>query len=168
MISRDGEEEVPEELHEGVEDATGDVPLEVCRFDDDPAFLAEVARKIAPLAARPGLAPGEAAAIERAVAALKRLPEWTPGISVRIEVSHRLGSEESGETYSYLVKLDQQGIEISSRGSQHDAAVGSNTFSLESLKWYANGQAEQHGNRDTWLERLSYGLSRDYTLSVTT
>ena len=34
-------------------------------------------------------------------------------------------------------------------------------------KWYATGQVEQKGNRDTWLERLSYALARNYTLNVT-
>jgi hypothetical protein len=29
------------------------------------------------------------------------------------------------------------------------------------------GHAEHQGNRDTWMERLSYALARDYTLNVT-
>ncbi len=140
---------------------------EVFRFDNDLAFLSEVARRLAPLAARPSLAPEEAKAIERAVAALKKLPELTPGINLQIEIAHRMGGEEFSESYSYLIKLDQQGVEISSSGSQYDAAVGSNSFSLESLKWCADGQTEHKGNRDTWLERLSYALARDYTLNVT-
>jgi hypothetical protein len=78
-----------------------------------------------------------------------------------------MGGEEFSETYSYLIKLDQQGVEISSSGSQYDPAVGSNSFSLESLKWYANGQVEYQGNRDIWLERLVYALARDYTLNIT-
>jgi hypothetical protein len=78
-----------------------------------------------------------------------------------------MGGEEFNESYSYLIKLDQQGAEIGSSGTQYDAAVGSNSFSLESLKWYADGHAEQQGNRDTWLERLAYALARDYTVNVT-
>ena len=149
------------------EEPKGDEFEEIWRFDNDLAFLSEVARRLAPLAARPGLAPEKAKAIERAVAALKKLPELTPEINVQIEVAHRMGGEEFSETYSYLIKLDQQGVEISSSGSQYDPAVGSNSFSLESLKWYANGQVEYQGNRDIWLERLVYALARDYTLNVT-
>jgi hypothetical protein len=137
------------------------------RFDNDLAFLSEVARRLAPLAARPNLAPEDAKAIERAAAALKKLPEWTPELDVQIEVAHRMGGEEFNESYSYLIKLNQQGAEIASSGTQYDAAAGSNSFSLESLKWYADGHAEQEGNRDTWLERLAYALARDYTLNVT-
>jgi hypothetical protein len=140
---------------------------EICRFDDEVAFLAEVGRRLAPLAAQPGLDPEEAKAIGRAVAALKKLPETTPGIDVQIEVAHRMGGEEFTESYSYTIKVDPQRIEIGSSGSQHDPAVGTNSFSLESLTWHANGQVEQMGNRDTWLERLSYALARDHTLNVT-
>jgi hypothetical protein len=145
----------------------GDEFEEICRFDTDLAFLSEVARRLAPLAARPGLAPEKAEAIERAVAALKNLPALTPGIDLQIEVAHRMGGEEFSESYSYLIKLNQQGVEIGSSGSQYDAAVGSNTFNLESLKWRPDGQTEHKGNRDTWLERLAYALARDYTLNVT-
>ena len=137
------------------------------RFDNDLAFLSEVARRLAPLAARPNLAPEDAKAIERAAAALKKLPEWTPEIDIQIEVAHRMGGEEFSESYSYLIRLDQQAVEISSSGSQYHPAVGSDSFNLESLKWYATGQVEQKGNRDTWLERLSYALARNYTLNVT-
>src|SRR5271157_5981253 len=147
-------------------DPQGDEFEDRFRFDNDLAFLAEVGRRLAPLAARPGLAPEKAKAIERAVAALKKLPELTPGINVQIEVAHRMGGEEFSESYSYLIKLDQQGVEISSSGSQYDPAVGSNSFSLESLKWYANGKVEYQGNRDIWLERLVYALAREYTLNV--
>ena len=143
------------------------MPEQVFRFDDDLAFLSEVARRLVPLAARPNLAPEKARVIERSVAALKKLPELTPGIDLQIEISHRMGGEEFSESYSYLIRLDQQGVEISSSGSQYDPAVGSDSFSLESLKWYATGQVEQKGNRDTWLERLSYALARNYTLNVT-
>jgi hypothetical protein len=95
------------------------------------------------------------------------LPELTPGFDIQIEVAHRMGGEDFNECYSYLIKLDQQGAEIRSSGTQYDAAAGSNTFSLESFKWYADGHSEQEGNRDTWLERLAYALARDYTLNVT-
>ena len=155
------EEVVPEEPQELV------APEEVCRFDTDLAFLSEVGRRLAPLAARPGLAPEKAKAIQRAVLALQKLPEMTPGIDIQIEVAHRMGDEEFNESYSYLVKLHQQGVEVASSGTQYDAAAGSNSFSLESLKWYADGHSEQEGNRDTWLERLAYALGRDYTLNVT-
>jgi hypothetical protein len=137
------------------------------RFDNDLDFLSEVARRLARVAARPGLAPEKAKAIERAVAALKKLPELTPDINLQIEVAHSMGCEEFRETYSYLIRLDRQGAEISSSGSQYDSASGSNSFNLESLKWCANGQVEHTGNRDTWLERLSYALARDFTLNVT-
>jgi hypothetical protein len=159
MERHDGEEEE--------EEPRGDAAEEICRFDSDLAFLSEVARRLAPVAARPGLAPEKADAIERAVSALKKLPELTPGIDIQIEIAHRMGGEEFNESYSYLVKLDRQGAEIGSSGTQYDAAAGSNSFSLESLKWYADGHAEQEGNRDTWLERLAYALARDYTVNVT-
>ena len=142
--------------------------VEVCRFDNELAFLSEVGRRLAPLAARPGLAPEKAEAIQRAVAALKKLPELTPETNLQIEVTHRMGGDDFAESYSYLIKLDQEGVEISSTGSQYGTAVESNSFSLESLKWYADGHSEQKGNRDTWLERLEYAMSRDYTLNVTT
>jgi hypothetical protein len=146
----------------------GDELKEGFRFDNyDLVFLSKVAQRLAPLAARPGLAPEEARAIERAVAALKKLPELTPEINVQVIVGHRMGGEEFSESYSYAVKLDQRRIEISSSGSQYDAAVGSNSFGLESLEWYANGHAARTGNRDTWLERLAYALARDHTVSVT-
>ena len=159
MQRHDGEEEK--------EEPTGDAAEEVCRFETDLAFLSEVGRRLAPLAARPGLAPEKARAIERAVAALQRLPELTPGFDIQIEVAHRMGGEDFNECYSYLIKLDQQGAEIRSSGTQYDAAAGSNSFSLESFQWYADGHSEQQGNRDTWLERLAYALARDYTLNVT-
>jgi hypothetical protein len=140
---------------------------EVCRFETEIAFLAEVGRRIAPLAALPGLAPEKAQAIERAVAALQKLPELTPGINLQIEVTHRMGDDDFREIYSYLIKLDAQGVEINSTGSQSGTAVEPNSFSLESLKWYPDGHSDQKGNRDTWLERLEYALGRDYTLNVT-
>jgi len=108
-------------------------PRKRFRFDNDLAFLSEVARRIAPLAARPNLAPEEAKAIERAAAALKKLPELTPEIDVQIEVAHRMGGEEFSESYRYLIRLDQQGVEISSSGSQYGPGVGSDSFNLESL-----------------------------------
>ena len=138
------------------------------QFDGyDLAFLSKVAQRLAPLAARPSLAPEEARAIERAVAALRKLPEPTPEINVQIEVAHHMGGEEFSESYSYLIKLDAQGVEINSTGSQSGTAVEPNSFSLESLKWYPDGHSDQKGNRDTWLERLEYALGRDYTLNVT-
>jgi hypothetical protein len=170
-------------LHERVESAAGDAGLNgdemeeprgdelaaSFRFDqDDLVFLSEVARRLAPLTAQPGLAPEAAKAIGTAVAALRKLPELTPGINVRIEVGHCMGGEGFSESYRYAVKLDERRIEISSSGSQYDPAIGSDSFSLESLEWYANGQAAHKGNRDTWLERLAYALARDYTLNVTT
>jgi len=118
------------------------------------------------VAAQPGLAPEKAETIGRAVAALQKLPEMTPGVDVQIEVTHRMGGEEFSESYSYAIKVDSQRVEIGSSGSQYDPAVGSNSFSLESLIWHANGQVESQGNRDTWLERLTYALARDYTLTV--
>jgi hypothetical protein len=144
-----------------------DIIPEVCRFETEVAFLAEVGRRIAPLAALPGLAPEKAQAIERAVAALQKLPELTPGINLQIEVTHRMGDDDFRESYSYLIKLDAQGVEINSTGSQSGAAVEPNSFSLESLKWYPDGHSDQKGNRDTWLERLEYALGRDYALNVT-
>jgi hypothetical protein len=140
---------------------------EICRFDDDLAFLSEVARRLEPLAARPCLAPEEAGAIRRAVEALRKLPEPAPEIDVQIEVAHRMGSEEFSESYSYAIKLDPRRIEISSSGSQYDPAVGTDSFILESLTRFADGRTEQRGNRDTWLERLAYALGRDHTLNVT-
>jgi hypothetical protein len=138
------------------------------RFDDDDLrFLAEVARRLAPLTAQPDLAPEVAKMIGRAVAALKKLPELTPGIDVQIEVTHRMGGGGFSESYTYAIELDERRIEIDSSGSQFDAAAGSDSFSLESLKWYANGQTAYQGNRDTWLERLAYALARDYALKVT-
>jgi hypothetical protein len=138
------------------------------RFDDDDlVFLSKVAQGLARLTARPGLAPDQAGAIRRAVAALKKLPELTPEINVQIEVAHRMGGEGFSESYSYAIKLDQRRIEIRSSGSQYDPAIGSNSFGLESLNWYANGQTAHHGNRDIWLERLAYALTRDYTLKIT-
>ena len=149
------------------EEPQEDIIPEVCRFETEVAFLAEVGRRIAPLAALPGLAPEKAQAIERAVAALQKLPELTPGINLQIEVTHRMGDDDFRESYSYLIKLDAQGVEINSTGSQSGTAVQPNSFSLESLKWYPDGHSDQKGNRDTWLERLEYALGRDYTLNVT-
>ena len=138
------------------------------RFDHrDLAFLSKVARTLAPVAEHPGLAPEKADAIRRAAAALEKLPELTPEINVQIEVAHRMGGEDFSENYSYTIRLDQERIEIRSSGSQYDPAVGLNSFSLESLEWYANGNAAHQGNRDTWLERLAYALARDHTVNVT-
>ena len=138
------------------------------RFDDDDlVFLSKVARRLALLTAQPSRAPEQAKAVRRAVAALRKLPALTPGISVQIEVAHRMGGGGFSESYSYAIKLDQRRIEISSSGSQSDPAGASESFSLESLQWYANGQTAHNGNRDTWLERLAYALARDYTLNVT-
>ena len=134
---------------------------------DDLAYLLKVARRLALLAAQPGLAPDAAQSIGRAVAALEKLPELTPEIDVQIEVAHRMGDAEYNESYSYAVKLDQGRIEIHSSGSRYDQAVGPDSFGLESLNWYANGQTAHHGNRDIWLERLAYALTRDYTVNVT-
>jgi hypothetical protein len=138
------------------------------RFDhDDLVFLSNVARRLAVLTAKPGLAPEDAKTIRRAVAALKRLPELTPDVDVQIEVAHRMGGEGFCESYSYAVKLDRKRIEITSSGSQGDPAVGLDSFSLESLIWYADGQTAHQGNRDIWLERLAYALTRDYAVNVT-
>jgi len=175
------EEGVLKELYERVRYAAGDASLDgdeeakptgnelvqSFRFDDDDlVFLSKVARKLAQLTARPSLAPENAKAIRRAVAALKRLPELTPEINVQIAVVHRMGGDGFSESYSYAIKLARQCIELSSGGTQYDPAVGANSFNLESLKWYANGQAEHQGNRDTWLERLAYALAHEYTVNV--
>jgi hypothetical protein len=150
------------------EKPSGDETAAGFRFaDDDLVFLSKVARSLALLTAQPGLAPEKAGAVRCAVAALRKLPGLTPGINVQIEVAHRMGGGEFSESYSYKIKLDRQRIEISSSGSQSDPAVGSEFFTLESLQWLANGQAEHNGNRDTWLERLAYALARGYTLHVT-
>jgi hypothetical protein len=138
------------------------------RFDaDDLAFLSQVARRLASVAAQPGLAAEKAAAIRRAVAALKKLPEPTPAIAVRIEVTHRMGGHDFSESYRYTVVMDSEHIEIVSSGSQYDPAVGVSSFALESLEWRADGQSAQRGNRDIWLERLAYALTREYTVEVT-
>jgi hypothetical protein len=176
------EEGAVKELHERVKYAAGDAGPEAdekeapggnelganFRFaDDDLVFLSKVARGLARLTAQPSLAPEKAKAIRRVVAALQKLPELTPGIDIQIEVAHRMGGEGLSENYSYAVKLDQRRIEITSSGSQSNSAGGSDSFSLESLKWYADGQAAHEGNRDTWLERLAYALGRNYTVNVT-
>jgi len=175
------EEGVHRELYERVRYAAGEAGLDGdkqerkkdefqanFRFEaDDLVFLQKVARRVASLTAKPGLAPEKAAAIRRAVAALKKLPELTPDIGIRIEVGHRMGGEEFSERYSYTVELDRQRIEIGASGSQHDPAVGTTSFTLESLKWSADGQAVHEGNRDIWLERLAYALTRDYTVTAT-
>jgi hypothetical protein len=176
----DLEEGVLQELLERVRYAAGDAdpdgsekeePAAVAagfRFDDDElVFLSKVARGLAHLAVQPGLAPAEAKAVRRAVAALRRLPAWTPGVGVRIEVVQRMGGQGFSETYRYAIALDRERIEIRSSGTQSGPAAGSESFTLESLQWYANGQAAHNGNRDTWLERLAYALARDYTLNVT-
>ncbi len=178
----DWEEGVVKELYERVRYAAGDVGLggdkkdepvgdggEACfRFDeDDLVFLSKVARQLALLTARPGLTQEDARAIRRAVAALKTLPELTRGIDVEIEVGHRMGNEEFSESYHYAIKLNQKRIAISSSGSQHDPAVGTKSFDLESLVWQADGRIAQEGSRDSWLERLAYALGRDCTLNVT-
>jgi hypothetical protein len=129
--------------------------------------LSKVARALARLTAQPGLAPEKTRAIRRAVAALQKLPQPMPGTDIQIEVSHRMGGEGFSENYSYAIKLDQRRIEIASSGSQSDSAGGSQSFSLESLKWHADGQAAHEGNRDTWLERLAYALGRNYSVNVT-
>ena len=150
------------------EEPGGHAGEERFRFDeDDLVFLSKVARQLALLTARPGLTQEEAGAIRRAVAALKKLPELTPGMNIQIEIGHRMGDEKFSETYRYAIKIDQKRIEISSSGSQHDPAAGTNSFALESLEWDADGQAAHKGNRDSWLERLAYALGRDYTLNVT-
>ena len=153
---------------DGEERKKGDEPEAAFRFNDgDLVFLSNVARRLALLTARPSLSPEQAKTIRRAVAALKKLPELTPGIDIQIEVAHRVGGGGTSESYSYVVKLDRRRIEISSSGTQNDPAVGSNSFSLESLAWYANGETEQQGNRDIWLERLAYALGRPYTVNAT-
>jgi len=149
------------------EEPKGDEFEELWRFDDDLGFLWELGRRLERLAVLPSLAPEKANALERAAAALKKLPELTPEINLQIVVTHCMGDPDFSESYSYLIKLDQQGVEIRSTGSQYGTAVESNSFNLESLKWYADGHSEQEGNRDTWLERLAYALTRDYILSVT-
>lgn len=103
----------------------------------------------------------------RAVAALKKLPELTPEMNVQIEVAHRVGDQEFSESCSCTINLDRQQIEINSGGSQYDPAVGSDSQSLESFEWYANGETQHRGNRDTWLERLIYALNCDNTVYVT-
>jgi len=177
------EEGVHRELYERVRYAAGDaVPnsgrieepgkdrLEAhFRFDaDDLAFLSQVARRLASVAAQPGLAAEKAAAIRRIVAALKKLPELTPAINVRIEVAHRMGGEDFSESYRYTVEMDPEHIEIASSGSQNDPTAGVSSFALESLEWRADGQSAQCGNRDIWLERLAYALTREYTVGVMT
>jgi hypothetical protein len=146
----------------------GDRPAASFHFDNaDLVFLSKVAGRLALLTARPGIAPEDGKTIRRAVAALQRLPELTPEIDVQIEVAHRMGGAGFSESYSYTIKLDQRRIEIGSSGSQGDPAIGMESFSLESLAWYADGQTAHQGNRDIWLERLAYALGRDYTVKVT-
>jgi len=143
-------------------------PEQNFRFEaDDLVFLSRLAWRLGTLTAQPGLAPKDAAAVRRVVAALKRLPQLTPGLDVQIEVSHGMGGEGFRESYCYGIKVDPQRIELSSSGTQGDPAVESNSFTLESLQWYANGQAQHQGNRDIWMERLAYALGRKYSVKVT-
>jgi hypothetical protein len=133
---------------------------------EDLVFLSRVAWRLGTLTAQPGLAPKDTAAVRRVVAALKKLPQMTPGIDVQIEVSHGMGGEGFRESYCYGIKVDPQQIELSSSGTQGDPAAGSSSFTLESLQWYANGQAQHQGNRDIWMERLAYALGRKYSVKV--
>jgi hypothetical protein len=181
--SRTGwEEGVVKELYQRVRYAAGEVGLEAgeleepaagatevrfCLDEDDLVFLSKVARQLAQLTDRPGLASEQSRAIRRAVDALKRLPSSTPGLDVEIEVSHRMGSEEFRETYRYVIKLGQTQVAISSSGTQGRPGAGTSSFDLESMEWQADGQSAHKGSRDSWLERLMYALGRDYTLSVT-
>jgi hypothetical protein len=176
------EGDVVRELYERVRYAAGDAGLDGdekrepegeaaearFRFDEyDMAFLANVARRLMSLIARPGLTPKDAAAIRRAVAALNRLPEVTAGTNVRVEIGHRMGDEALSESYRYTIALEEGRIAITSSGSQHDPTTGTHAFDLESVEWGADGQIVHKGNRDSWLERLIYALGRDYTLRVT-
>jgi plasmid stabilization system protein ParE len=134
--------------------------------EDDLVFLLKVARKLAQVVEQSPLAPEDARAIRHTVGALGKLPEPLPDLRVQIEVTHRMGDDDFGETYTYVVKLTPASIEIASRGIQHDPVAGDTSFSLESLAWHAEGQVVQQGNRDLWLERMTYALAHTYTVKV--
>jgi hypothetical protein len=71
------------------------------------------------------------------------------------------------ESCSCTINLDPEQIEISSGGSQYEPEVGSDAYGLESFKWFANGEVDRKGDRDTWLERLASMRNCDITLYVT-
>ncbi|MCC6393112.1 MAG: hypothetical protein IT167_21105 [Bryobacterales bacterium] len=153
-----------EDLEEDQEDEEENYEFE----EEDVFFFAEVARVLDRPATFEGLSPEDTRTVKKVIEALKRLPEWTPNIDIRIEIAHRAGDNAGfSESCACVIALSAEQIEISAGGIQYDPAVGSDSISHESFEWFPGGACERNGNADTWLERLVYALDSEHSTDVT-
>ncbi|MCL4849813.1 MAG: hypothetical protein KJZ78_00340 [Bryobacteraceae bacterium] len=151
------------------DDDEDDEEEERYEFDEeDLLFFSDVAKVLDRPETFRGLSPKDSGSVRSLIDALRRLPEWTPEIDIRLEVSHRVGDDAGfSESCACVVALSSEQIEISAGGSQYDPAVGSDSISHESFEWYPGSVSEKNGSTDTWLERLIYALDSEHSTDVT-
>lgn len=135
--------------------------------EEDLFFFGEVARVLDRPVTFEGLSPEEKRSVQKAIDAMRRLPEWSPNIDIRIEIAQRVGDDVGfSESCGCVVYLSAEQIEISAGGSQYDPAVGSDSISHESFEWFPGCACERNGDMDTWLARLAYALDSEHSIDV--
>lgn len=163
----DDEEEWREEVDEdyGEEDDTI-FPL----TDDELGFVGyAVIDFTRALVAKAGPTPRQIVGLGRALYALERLPQITPGVNLEYSISLRQGDENFEEMKYWSVRICEDSFEVASGGSVYDARVGSD--SVSGFKLYMEegsyGYRECNDPSFNWLEDLEELLNLGAELDIT-
>ena len=99
-------------------------------WEDDDLFAVETAKAAARmLLSHPGITPGQIVGLGRALYALERLPQATPGVCCEYGVSLTSGNDDFSEMHYISFRITDDDFEISTGGSVYDKRVGSDTVS---------------------------------------
>ncbi len=102
------------------------------RFEliEDDFQAIHVAQNVARLLLRhPSITPQQIIILGRALEALQRLPDVTPGIWIEYGARYRQGDAKFEEMKYCLFRISADEFEISRGGSTYDSSVGSDSFS---------------------------------------
>lgn len=127
----------------------------------------EVTVFIEMLISRANWTPRQLVGLARALYAIKRLPDITPGVDVDVEVAVKLGDEIYGETKNWSLRITEDSFEASSGCSFHDKRYG--TDPVAGLRFFAkagvDGRRSCNDSSYDFLEDLGEYV-QDATLKV--
>ena len=143
--------DVFEELYRKVLGAAADYDLpeieeedEGLVWEDDDLFAVETAKAAARMfLGHPDIKPGQIVGLGRALYALERLPQATPGVYCEYSVSLTSGNDDFSEMHYISFWISENGFEISTGGSVYDKRVGSDTVSGPRWLLEFSGYAER-------------------------
>ena len=129
--------DVFEELYRKVLGAAADYDLpefneedEGLVWEDDDLFAVETAKAAARMfLGHPDIKPGQIVGLGRALYALERLPQATPGVYCEYDVSMTTGNDDFSEMHYISFRITDDDFEISTGGSVYDKRVGSDSVS---------------------------------------